>query len=105
MIQVYFVQNKHNDPLTGSCIGLFCEKNYWDQNRYIDDGSSGKYETITDAFESEDIEVVTDGEINWEGKSVDEIVAGLKEHGIELIVDDIKFITEYKAVFGTDPRD
>lgn len=105
MIQVYFVQNKHNDPLTGSCIGLFCEKNYWDQNRYIDDGSSGKYETITDAFESEDIEVVTDGEVNWEGKSVDEIVAGLKEHGIELIVDDTKFITEYKAAFGTDPRD
>lgn len=105
MIQVYFVQNKHNDPLTGSCIGLFCEKNYWNQNRCIDDGSSNEYKTITDAFESENIEVVTNDKVNWEGKSINEIVARLKEHGIELIVDNIGFITEYRILFGTDPRD
>ena len=100
MIYVYFWEyGKGTWPELKKAI--FCEKQFWDQNKYICDGYDNHYEEIVDAFERHEIYTVTDGEVEWEDSefTVDDIKNMLAEDGILLLVNDAKFIAEFKQKF------
>lgn len=108
-LMIYFVPDhnyeKNPDYIShGIRYGLFCDKDYWDQNHCIDDGSSDNYEDIVEAFEQTAVSEDSDGIVEWCGISLDIIKANMAKCGIMLLIDDETFINEYKAEFGQDPR-
>lgn len=84
---------------------MFCEKTYWDKNKYIEDGYSTTYDKIVDAFESIGVDVIRDGEVGWKNMSVNQIKNTMESNGINLLIDSPQFIREYTEKFGEDPRD
>lgn len=96
-MKVYFA-TYDGEPVSSA---MFCRKKYWEKNKAIEDGFSEKYDRLSEAFESVGVEVVGDGEVEWEDLTPKQIKKALKEKGIELLINDETFIEEFENKYGS----
>lgn len=103
MIYVYICEHRSSDSSHRRAV--FCEKSFWKKNRYISDGYDRYYNRIIKTFAKHDLYEAMEGEIEWTGFELAEVKEALKAEGIMLLIDDEKFINEYKKEFGDSPKD